>query len=143
MTPGPSPAGGPDASVLAALDELTARVEAQGRLLDAIARHVGLDPSDFANRAMVTAAGDAASRDTSKPDDGGTLVPVEHPDALWQRLGLTEGERRNVTVLFADVSGFTALSEQLDDEDFQLVMRDTMAAIVSVITRQDGYVEKF
>jgi class 3 adenylate cyclase/tetratricopeptide (TPR) repeat protein len=129
--------------VLAALDELTARLEAQGRLLDAIARHVGLDPSDFANRGTVTAAGDAASRDTSKPDDGGTLVPVEHPDALWQRLGLTEGERRNVTVLFADVSGFTALSEQLDDEDFQLVMRDTMAAIVSVITRQDGYVEKF
>ncbi len=62
---------------------------------------------------------------------------------LWQRLGLVEGERRNVTVLFTDVSGFTALSERLDPEEFQLVMKDTMSAIAGVITRHDGYIEKF
>jgi class 3 adenylate cyclase len=56
---------------------------------------------------------------------------------------LVEGERRNVTVLFADVSGFTALSERLDPEEFQLVMKDTMSAIATVITRYDGYIEKF
>ena len=141
LTPGPSPAGGPDASVLAALDDLKARVDAQGRLLEAIARHVG----DSTLRTSPTAPG-ARQRASPRPRHVGRrrdLIPVEHPDALWKRLGLTEGERRNVTVLFADVSGFTALSEQIDDEDFQLVMRDTMAAIVAVITHQDGYVEKF
>lgn|GEM_PF-838924 len=64
-------------------------------------------------------------------------------DSLWQRLGLEEGERRNVTVLFTDVSGFTALSERLDTEEFELVMKDTMSAIAAVITKYDGYIEKF
>lgn len=61
----------------------------------------------------------------------------------WRRLGLTEGERRIVTVLFADVSGFTALSEQLDPEAFQLVMRDTMSLLASCVTAEGGTVEKF
>jgi class 3 adenylate cyclase len=64
-------------------------------------------------------------------------------DALWQRLGLAEGERRTVTVLFADVSGFTALGERLDPEEFQLVMRDTMTALAGCVHRQEGYLEKF
>src|SRR3954470_16838745 len=37
---------------------------------------------------------------------------VEHE--AWERLGLAQGERRQVTVLFADVSGFTAMSEKKD-----------------------------
>jgi len=62
---------------------------------------------------------------------------------LWQRLGLTDGERRNVTVLFADVSGFTALAETLDPEECQLIMQDTMSALTAVVTGNDGYLEKF
>jgi class 3 adenylate cyclase/tetratricopeptide (TPR) repeat protein len=139
---GPSPAGGPDASLLEVIEELRARIDAQGRLLDAIARHVGLDPSGLSGSGL-TAGVPPTSLIAPDAGDAPDLVPVQKADELWQRLGLTEGERRNVTVLFADVSGFTALSERLDDEDFQLVMRDTMAAIVSVIAREDGYVEKF
>ena len=64
-------------------------------------------------------------------------------DDLWRRLGLTEGERRTVTVLFADVSGFTALSEQMDAEAFQLVMRDTMTLLASCVADEGGTLEKF
>src|SRR3954452_7410606 len=109
--------------VAAALSELTMIVRQQGQLLARIAEKVGLSSAEIGETALETSSG----RD----------------DSLWQRLGLTEGERRNVTVLFADVSGFTALSEHLDTEEFQLVMQDAMSAIAAIITRNDGYIEKF
>lgn len=36
--------------------------------------------------------------------------------AKMRAMGRIEGERKHVTVLFADLSGFTALSERLDPE---------------------------
>jgi class 3 adenylate cyclase len=68
---------------------------------------------------------------------------ADDEQALWRRLGLTEGERRIVTVLFADVSGFTELSEQLDPEAFQLVMRDTMGVMAACVAEEGGTLEKF
>jgi class 3 adenylate cyclase/tetratricopeptide (TPR) repeat protein len=62
---------------------------------------------------------------------------------VWRRLGLTEGERRTVTVVFADVTGFTALSETLDPEAMQLVMRDTMSLLAESVQAEGGTVEKF
>lgn len=70
-------------------------------------------------------------------------VDAASDDEPWRRLGLSEGERRIVTVLFADVSGFTALSEQLDAEAFQLVMRDTMTLLASCVAAEGGTLEKF
>ena len=54
-----------------------------------------------------------------------------------------EADRRQVTVLFADLSGFTSLSERLDAEEvraFQNVLFETLAR---VIARYDGFVTKF
>ena len=59
------------------------------------------------------------------------------------RLGLAEGERRTVTVLFADVSGFTTLAERLDPEDCNAIMRETLGAIAQAVTDEGGHVEKF
>ena len=64
-------------------------------------------------------------------------------DVAWRRLGLAEGERRHVTVLFADVSGFTTLAEQVDPEVCRLVMVDTMAALAEIVARHGGHIEKF
>ncbi len=110
------------AAIRAALDELTETVRKQGDLIGRIALRLGIEDGEVDLHKEASAARD---------------------DVLWQRLGLVEGERRNVTVLFSDVSGFTALSEQLDPEEFQLVMKDTMSAIAAVISRYDGYLEKF
>src|SRR5436190_11391301 len=109
--------------VAVALTELTRIIRQQGELLSRIADKVGLSVAEIGESALEASSG----RD----------------DSLWQRLGLTEGERRNVTVLFADVSGFTALSEHLDTEEFQRVMKVAMSAIAAIITRHDGYIEKF
>jgi class 3 adenylate cyclase len=52
-------------------------------------------------------------------------------------------ERRVVTVLFADLVGFTSLSEQLDAEDVTLVQDAYFEAVRETITRHGGQLEKF
>jgi class 3 adenylate cyclase/tetratricopeptide (TPR) repeat protein len=52
-------------------------------------------------------------------------------------------ERRIVTVLFADLVGFTALSERLDAEDVSLVQDAYFDAVRETIGRHGGVLEKF
>jgi class 3 adenylate cyclase/tetratricopeptide (TPR) repeat protein len=52
-------------------------------------------------------------------------------------------ERRIVTVLFADLVGFTALSERLDAEDVSLVQDAYFDAVRETIGRHGGLLEKF
>ena len=53
------------------------------------------------------------------------------------------GERRLVTMMFADISGFTALSETLDPEYVRSLMNDCFDELVPVIDRYHGTVERF
>src|SRR5437016_4945916 len=52
-------------------------------------------------------------------------------------------ERKIVTVLFADLVGFTARAEQLDPEDVQAVLAPYHARLRSELERFGGTVEKF
>jgi len=52
-------------------------------------------------------------------------------------------DRRPVTVLFADLSGFTALSERLDPEDIRVLQGDLFQLMASAVERYEGFVEKF
>src|SRR3954465_6014446 len=52
-------------------------------------------------------------------------------------------ERRIVTVLFADLVGFTALSERLDAEDVAEVQDAYFEAVREVVARHGGLLEKF
>ena len=54
-----------------------------------------------------------------------------------------EGERKHVTVLFSDMSGYTAMSERLDPEDVKEVTSRIFGRISKVIDKYDGFVEKF
>ena len=51
--------------------------------------------------------------------------------------------RKTVTVLFADVTGSTALGEQLDPESFRRVMARYFEAARTCLERHGGTVEKF
>ncbi len=51
-------------------------------------------------------------------------------------------ERRHVTVVFSDLSGFTAMSEQLDPEDVQSVMSEIFTEATRIITMYGGRVDK-
>jgi len=56
---------------------------------------------------------------------------------------IREADRRQVTVLFADLAGFTALSERLDPEDVRAFQNALFETLARVIARYDGFVEKF
>ena len=50
--------------------------------------------------------------------------------------------RKQVTLLLADLSGFTALSEQMDAEDVQQLMNTLWAELDRVIVGYGGYIDK-
>ena len=52
-------------------------------------------------------------------------------------------ERRQLTVMFVDLVGSTALSAQLDPEDMRDVIRAYQNAVSGEITRYEGYIAKF
>jgi adenylate cyclase len=52
-------------------------------------------------------------------------------------------ERRLITALFADLSGFTKLADRLDPEQLLEVIDPVISALSSVVGRYEGYVEKF
>src|SRR5438067_9812534 len=51
--------------------------------------------------------------------------------------------RKTVTVVFCDVTGSTALGEQLDPETLRRVMARYFEAMATVLERHGGTVEKF
>src|SRR6266542_3705492 len=51
--------------------------------------------------------------------------------------------RKTVTILFCDVTGSTALGEQLDPESLREVIQQYFADMRTVIERHGGTVEKF
>ncbi|MDX1467834.1 MAG: adenylate/guanylate cyclase domain-containing protein [Acidimicrobiia bacterium] len=53
-----------------------------------------------------------------------------------------QGERKQITVAFSDLSGFTALSEHMDPEDLRGVMREIFSKATEVIERFGGRVDK-
>ncbi len=52
-------------------------------------------------------------------------------------------ERRLVTALFADISGFTKLADRLDPEQLLEVIDPVVTRLANVVRRYEGYVEKF
>jgi class 3 adenylate cyclase len=54
-----------------------------------------------------------------------------------------DAERRQLTVLFCDLAGSTALSARLDPEDMREVIRAYQETCAVVITHHDGFVAKF
>jgi adenylate cyclase len=64
-------------------------------------------------------------------------------ERLVESGGSLPEERRLVTALFADVSGFTSLADRLDPEQLLEVIDPVIAALSSVVGRHGGYVEKF
>jgi adenylate cyclase len=69
------------------------------------------------------------------------------PDAVIERIiaeGVTDfGEKKEVTVLFADVAGFTALSESLDPNVLVGVLNGYFERMSAAIAEHRGYVSTF
>ena len=56
---------------------------------------------------------------------------------------ISKGERRDVTVLFMDIRGFTAMSETMGADDVLAVIQDYLEDMSKLIFKWDGLVDKY
>ncbi|MBE9569249.1 MAG: AAA family ATPase [Proteobacteria bacterium] len=74
---------------------------------------------------------------------GGCGQRLEEVAEAEKTLPEAEGERKHVTVLFSDLSGYTAMSEKLDPEEVKEITSRIFGEISKVINKYEGFVEKF
>lgn len=72
-----------------------------------------------------------------------SFVAAPVADRLVEEGGRLEEERRLITALFADISGFTPLADRLDAEELLEVIDPVVSTLSSVVGRYDGFVEKY
>ena len=68
---------------------------------------------------QLTKPPEASPVDCSAPQ---SYTPNHLADKILTTRNAIEGERKLVTIMFADVAGFTSLSEKLDPEDVHQIM---------------------
>jgi adenylate cyclase len=56
---------------------------------------------------------------------------------------ISKGERRDLTLLFVDIRGFTAMSEAMPAEDVLAVIQEYLNDISSLILKWDGTIDKY
>src|SRR4030095_14777802 len=76
-------------------------------------------------KSLTAQAGPKATESAAPPDAG------------------REGERRQLTVMFCDLVGSTALSAQLDPEELRAVVRTYQQTSAAVIERYGGYIAQY
>src|SRR3989304_2529154 len=69
------------------------------------------------------------------------LEAALHAPAFHPKESDAEGERKVVTILFADISGFTALSETLDPEQVTDIANACFQSLTDAVTRDGGPID--
>ena len=91
-------------------------------------------------RRVATRDGDVLVT-VSRPETGTAgAVPEEVTRAAALQPGSADTDRRDLTVLFCDLVGSTALSTRLDSEDYGEAIRVYHEAATDVVTRCGGFV---
>jgi class 3 adenylate cyclase len=89
-------------------------------------------------RKLLRAIADLATKETHAP--AATSLPAGAA-AVTRQAGF--GERRQVTVMFSDLVGSTALSARMDPEDLREVMAAYQTCVAETVRRFDGFVAKY
>ncbi len=86
-------------------------------------------------RKLLRAVGDLSATVSPTSEPGAEPPPCRSPGA--------SAERRQLTVMFCDLVGSTALSRRLDPEDLSEVIRSYQDMVSGVVARHGGYVANF
>ena len=100
--------------------------------------------SNFCDRcgATLSAAGRIVP-ERSRFQSPGSYTPKHLAEKILTSRSALVGERKQVTVLFADVSGFTSLSEHQDPEDVHRFMNRAFELMLAEVHRYEGTVNQF
>ena len=103
--------------------------------------------SKFCGHCGTRLPDNAAARPAPALHNGYPKPPAQIPAAQAEKIAAATlkslGERREVTVLFLDITNFTAVSHELDNEDVYNFINDAMSIFVEVIRKYGGTVDKF
>ena len=72
-----------------------------------------------------------------------SYTPKFLADKILTARSAMEGERKRVTVLFADVAGFTSMSEKLDPEKVHQIMDGCFKILMDEIHNHQGTINQF
>jgi adenylate cyclase len=111
----------------------------------------GENPAEmkFCGHCGAPADGALATPARPEPEQDGvaetlrSFVAGQVAERLIEASGEIPEERRLITALFADISGFTSLADRLDPEQLLEVIDPVIAALSSIVGRYEGYVDKF
>ena len=101
---------------------------------------LALDPENLDANALLAAADWALM---AIPDSPPIVQRVNDTTPLSIPATASEAERRQLTVMFCDLQGSTALSQQLDPEELRDVIRSYQEVCAGAVTRFEGYIAKY
>jgi class 3 adenylate cyclase len=87
---------------------------------------------------LIAAGGVAASTPTLASSIGGASSISVMPEPTTGEL--SEGERKTVTALFADIKGSMELMEDLDPEEARAIVDPALKLMIDAVHRYDGYI---
>ena len=82
----------------------------------------------------------APSIDYAQPE---SYTPKFLADKILTTRSSIEGERKLVTVLFADVANYTSISEKLDPEEVHQIMDNCFKILMEEIHKYEGTINQF
>src|ERR1700751_3092225 len=85
--------------------------------------------------AIAALGGEPPTRDVAQSATSATSAPISPPPI--------DAERRQLTVMFCDLVGSTALSTRFDPEDLRELIGDYHRAVADTVGRFDGFVAKY
>jgi class 3 adenylate cyclase/tetratricopeptide (TPR) repeat protein len=86
---------------------------------------------------------DACGRDLRQPQKSDPQIPQPAPAKDTPPAKPIASERKHVTALFSDLSGYTAMSERLDPEEVKEITGKIFDEVSKIISKYEGFVEKF
>src|SRR4029079_11116550 len=105
---------------------------------------------DKGGKVLVCTGGGPAVTAAASPPAGRPAPASYTPVHLAERIraeqtalearGVTEGERKTITALFADLKGSTALIEGLDPEVARAIIDPALQLMMDAVHRYEGYV---
>jgi len=75
------------------------------------------------------------SGSSATANDPAIRVALAHPETL-----ATDGERKTVSALFADIKGSTELEQDLDPEEARAIVDPALTLMIDAVQRYDGYI---
>ncbi len=112
-------------------------------------RHLNPPGSRFCNECGTELTGRPGAPSTLANPQSQTPVSYTPPhladrilaeQAAMEARGRTDGERKTITALFADLKGSTALIEGLDPEEARAIIDPALQLMMEAVHRYEGYV---